>query len=172
MGSTSGDGKVSLFWVVGFPLVLFVLIGGFVYYKVTSAVQASGAGLIESHARDPARSQAGTDEADRVTATLVEFAKHVKEGQLDLAQKLAARPYRDSMDPKRFAASLNANPYLKAGGTLFARTIALRNGTGRWDGTLGSPAGAVTVLADFSGEPEGWRLTSLMVGGMQTFPAF
>jgi len=32
--------------------------------------------------------------------------------------------------------------------------------------------GGVALLADFSGEPEGWRLSSLLVGAVQAFPSF
>jgi hypothetical protein len=160
--------------VVLFSLALAAGIGGFTYYKVTSSIEAAKADptFAEARAHQQTLSQSATLEGDALTTTLVEFVRRLHEGQLDLAQKLAARPYRESITRQRFGASVSANPYLKAGGSLVSRRVMLRDDTGRWDGTFQSAVGPVTLLADFSREPEGWRLSSLLVGGVQTFPSF
>ncbi|HEV3194009.1 MAG TPA: hypothetical protein VGY54_26065 [Polyangiaceae bacterium] len=174
MGSSRGAKLANVAGVVVFTLALAAGIGGFTYYKVTSAIEAAKVdpASADVRAQQQARSQMATAEGDDLTTTLGEFVRRVHEGQFDLAQRLAARPYRDSIKPPRFGASVSANPYLKAGGTFVSRHVMLRDDTGRWDGTFQSALGPVTLLADFSREPEGWRLSSLLVGGIQTFPSF
>jgi hypothetical protein len=105
-----------------------------------------GVVVAEARAHQQARSQSATPEGGDLTTILVEFVRHVHEGQFDFAQRLAARPYREAIKPLRFGASVSANPYLKAGGRLVSRRVMLRDDTGRWDGTFESALGPVTLL--------------------------
>jgi hypothetical protein len=166
-----GNGKRVALWVLaGFGAA--ALLGLFIYNKVM--------GEVASMRTDPQAAQAKQDfdrqaaVATRVGDGLVDvvdgFARAARAHDFAAAQSLTARAYRARVQPAAFARAIGANPYLTAGGTANVRRTTMFDGTARVEGTFRSAAGTVTLAADLSDEPDGWKLTGLILGGNPALP--
>jgi hypothetical protein len=176
-GETGKTGKSDKTRSIVVTLVATVAVSAvlalFIYQKVTAETSraAGDSGSTEMKARMDQRAQAATQARDGVTDLIASFARAVQARDFAAAQGLTSRVYRSGVRPSTFAAAVGSNPYLVAGGAANVRRTTMFDGTARIEGTFRSGAGTVTLAADFSEEPGGWKLSGLVLGGMPALPA-
>jgi hypothetical protein len=162
--------RVALWVVAGFGAA--ALLGLFIYNSVMTEVASMRTDPLAAQAKQDVDrvAAAATRDSDRLVGVVNSFARAAQARDFVAAQSLTAHAYRARVQLAVFAHAIDANPYLSAGGTANVRRTTMFDGTARLEGTFRSAAGTVTLAADFSDEPGGWKLSGLILGGTPALP--
>lgn len=96
---------------------------------------------------------------------------HIQDERWEQAYRLMSKAYRDGVSLRRFQESVSANPYLKTTTLIGCNHIeTFEGGVQRRDCILRSEAGNAYAQLFYSRDPEGWRMTGMLIGGTPAFP--